>query len=151
MLSFVSTPCILVQIYGWVLVLASTFSITTSIVFVISLESQSPQPYLFIMLLHDLTPHHSFLEKGKKSSWDSCKSFPEVTKAFHCTIAHPFQLLQLGSPVFELLERYTRVLYDRTTLVCSVNELRQELFCKGSKMMENIPPTQVNKPIIICN
>ena len=84
-----------------------------------------------------------FFGKGKKSSWDSWKSFPDVTKAFQCTISHAFQLLQLGSPVFELLERYTCILYDRTTSMCSVNELRQELFCKGSKMMENIPPSQV--------
>ena len=27
--------------------------------------------------------------------------------------------------------------------LCSVNELRKELFCKKAKTMESIPPTQV--------
>ena len=43
----------------------------------------------------------------------------------------------------KLLERFTCILYDKTTPLVSVNELRQELFCKRAKMMENIPPTQV--------
>ena len=43
----------------------------------------------------------------------------------------------------ELLERFVYVMYDRTTPLSSVNELRQELFYNRSKMMETIPPTQV--------
>ena len=34
-------------------------------------------------------------------------------------------------------------MYDKTTPLVSVNELRQALFCKRAKIMENIPPTQV--------
>lgn len=88
-----------------------------------------------------------FFGKGKKTSWDSWKAYPEVTEAFLSISDHPFQSLQLNSHLFELLERYTCILYDKTTSICSVNELRQELFCKRSKMMENIPPTQVIKYI----
>ena len=84
-----------------------------------------------------------FLGKGKKSCWDAWKSNPEVTEAFHFLVDRPFQLLELNSPVFALLERYTCILYDKTTMMSSVNELRQELFCKKSKIMDNIPPTQV--------
>ena len=43
----------------------------------------------------------------------------------------------------KLLERYVCVLYDKTTPLCSVNELRKELFCKKAKTMESIPSTQV--------
>ena len=38
---------------------------------------------------------------------------------------------------------YVCVLYDRTASLCSVNEVRKELFCKRAKTMEGIPPTQV--------
>lgn len=84
-----------------------------------------------------------FLGKAKKSAWEAWKSYPEVTEAFLCAADRPFQILQLSSRVTELLERYVCVLYDKTTSTCFVNELRQELFCKRAKMMENIPPTQV--------
>ncbi len=86
-----------------------------------------------------------FLGKGKKTAWEAWKSFPEVTEAFLCAADRPFQplLLQLNSPTTEKLERYVCVLYDKTTSICSVNDLRRDLFCKKSRTMENIPPTQV--------
>jgi len=52
-------------------------------------------------------------------------------------------MLELKSFEMEILERYVCVLYDNTTLLSFVNELRKELFCKRSKAMEAIPPTQV--------
>ena len=84
-----------------------------------------------------------FLGKGKKSAWESWISYPEVTKAFLFAQEHPFRLLQLQSSQMELLERYVCILYDRTTAMCLVNELRKELFCKRAKTMDGIPPTQV--------
>ena len=85
------------------------------------------------------------LGKGKKTAWEAWNSFPEVTEAFLCAADRPFQslLLQLNSPTTEKLERYVCVLYDKTTSICSVNDLRRDLFCKKSRTMENIPPTQV--------
>ena len=59
---------------------------------------------------------------------------------------HCFPLLQkdiLDIPIFSTLERFACILYDKSTTLSSVNELRQELFSKKSVMMENIPPTQV--------
>ena len=49
----------------------------------------------------------------------------------------------LPSVLFAILESFTCVLYDKTTTLTYVNEVRQELFSKKSKMMEHIPPTQV--------
>ena len=85
-----------------------------------------------------------FFGKGKKSAWDAWKAFPSVTEAFQWVIKNHFQALEISSPEFELLEHFTCVLYDRTTTTFKVNELRQELFSRRAKMMENIPPTQVN-------
>lgn len=84
-----------------------------------------------------------FFGKAKKSSWEAWKSFSGATEAFQFVIASPFRRLELTSPTFKLLERFTCVLYDKTTSVSQVNELRQELFSKKAKLIENIPPTQV--------
>ena len=84
-----------------------------------------------------------FLGKGKRSAWESWKSYPDVTEAFLFAFNNSFQLLQLQSFQMKLLERYVCVLYDKTTPLCSVNDLRKELFCKKAKTMESIPPTQV--------
>ena len=43
---------------------------------------------------------------------------------------------------FQLLERFTVILYDRTSSLKSINEARRVLFCQRSKTMETIPPTQ---------
>ena len=57
----------------------------------------------------------------------------------------PFQLLDLGSTTFQKLEeRFTCVLYDKTTSIPNVNDLRKDLFSKRAKLMDAIPPTQVN-------
>ena len=84
-----------------------------------------------------------FHGKGKKLAWEAWKSYPSVTEAFQFALAHPFQHLAECSPVFQLLECFTCVLYDKTTSISKVNELRQDLFSKKARAMENIPPTKV--------
>ena len=79
----------------------------------------------------------------EKSAWEAWKSYPSVTEAFQFALAHPFQHLAECSPVFQLLECFTCVLYDKTTSISKVNELRQDLFSKKARSMENIPPTKV--------
>ena len=84
-----------------------------------------------------------FFGKGKKSTWEAWKSYPSVTDAFQSVMVNPFQQLKVTSPIFELLERFTCVLYDKTTSMSQVNELRKELFSRKAKLIEKIPPTQV--------
>ena len=84
-----------------------------------------------------------FHGKGKKSAWEAWKSYPSVTEAFEFAVAHPFQHLEDSSSILQLLERFACVLYDKTTSICKVNELRQDLFSKKARAMENIPPTKV--------
>ena len=90
----------------------------------------------------DTTSH--FHGKGEKSAWDAWKAYADITRTFACIAEQPFQPLTIESELFEKLERYTCVLYDKSSTVTNVNELRQEMFSRQSKMMENIPPTQVN-------
>ena len=69
-----------------------------------------------------------FLGKGKKSAWESWKAYPEVSEAFLFATepaVTPSILPNEGVRVIHVC-----VLYDKTTSLCSVNELRKELFCK---------------------
>ena len=85
-----------------------------------------------------------FNGKGKRSAWEAWKSFPEVTEAFISIAAPPFELLEIDSLTFKLLERYTCVLYSKTAHEDCVNELRKGLFSQKSQTMENIPPSKVS-------
>ena len=83
-----------------------------------------------------------FHGKGKKSAWEAWKAFPEVTSAFLHNYEHPFDQFDSSSWQFQLLERFTVILYDRTSTCKLVNKARRELFCKKSRSLENLPPTQ---------
>ena len=84
----------------------------------------------------------AFFGKGKKTAWEAWNSYPEVTKAFIYMATHPHAPLTKESQHFRYLERFTVVLYDKTSSLESVDEARRELFCQKNRTMENIPPTQ---------
>ena len=91
-----------------------------------------------MLCIYDTTSQ--FLAKGKKSSWAAWKAYPSVTRAFQHVAENPIRL-QWNL----LLERFTCVLYDKTTRVNNIiNDLRRDLFSKRAKLMDNIPPTQVS-------
>ncbi len=99
----------------------------------------------FFIHFQVVTPHHNSMER-KKSVWDARKSYPCITASFFAQIfSNPFKLITTQSEVFKDLERFTCIIYDKTTEHSSVNGLRQELFSRHSKLIENIPPTQVKK------
>jgi len=84
----------------------------------------------------------AFLGRGKKSTWEAWKTYREVTPAFTYMALHPFTHLVTEDEHFALLERFIIVLYDKTSDAENVNEARKELFCKKSRTMEKLPPTQ---------
>jgi len=86
----------------------------------------------------------SFFGKTKKSAWEAWNSFPEVNGAFLHIVRNPFDSVLLESSHFQVLERFTVILYDRTSVLQSVNEARKDLFCKRNKSLENLPPTTVS-------
>ena len=81
----------------------------------------------------------TFYGRGKKLTWEAWKCFNDVTQAFTFMALHPFAALNFDTPHFQLLERFTVILYDKTS---NFLELRQELFCQKEKTMERLPPTQ---------
>lgn len=81
----------------------------------------------------------AFAGRGKRTAWETWKSFPEVNDAF-------LELLCMPSEVSEesrlLLERFVVLMYDRTSESTEVNDARKQLFTQKSRTLENIPPTQ---------
>ena len=84
----------------------------------------------------------SFFGKSKKSAWLAWDSYPEATRAFLHIAQHPYEPIDLSSQHFLILERFTVVLYHKSSSLSSVNEARREMFCKKNKLLENISPTQ---------
>ncbi len=83
-----------------------------------------------------------FHDKQKKSAWVAWKAYPEITSTFKFIADHPFAAVDINSLIFSQLERFTVVLYDETSVLESVNKAPQELFCKKSRNLENLPQTQ---------
>jgi len=93
--------------------------------------------------LHRLQHGLCLFGKGKLSAWAAWKCYPAVTDAFRFIAENPFVAMELNSHHFKLLERFTVVLYDKTSQLSSVDEARRELFYHRNKMMmEALPPTQ---------
>ena len=84
--------------------------------------------------------------KGKQA-W---QAFEEVTDTFVNLSLHPFETLKAHSSHFKAIERLIVVLYDRTSPLSSVNDAREELFCKRSRSIERIPPHYFSIPSKQC-
>ena len=67
----------------------------------------------------------SFHGRGKKSAWESLVSFLEVMVAFQYMADHPFEAFDISLLLFKLIERFTVILYDRTSTSDSVNKARR--------------------------
>ena len=80
--------------------------------------------------------------KGKKSVWQAWKVYDDATETFAYLAKHPFQKMTVDSEHFQVLERLTVVLYDKSSPSNSINETRRSLFCHENRSMEKLPPTQ---------
>ena len=81
----------------------------------------------------------SFNTRGKKTGWDTWKAFEEVTATFLALSTGPSDISEAHVSV---LERFTILLYDRTSSKDDINEARQQLFAKKGRTMDAIPPTK---------
>ena len=50
--------------------------------------------------------------------------------------------VNIADDSMDVIERFVVVLYDRTSSLTKVNEVRQELFSKTSRYLDNIPPSR---------
>jgi len=81
----------------------------------------------------------AFGGRGKKTAWNTWKTFPDVNKAFENLLLMEDDISQSS---MSLLERFVVLLYDRTSDLVKVNDARKWLFTQRSRSLENIPPTQ---------
>ncbi|KAG0706016.1 hypothetical protein GWK47_024376 [Chionoecetes opilio] len=84
----------------------------------------------------------AFFGKGNKSAWEAWNAYVEVTEAFNNFMNHPYMTVTVNCKQFQLLERFTVIIYNKTSNLDSVNEARRELFSQKNRPMEKIPPTQ---------
>ncbi len=72
-----------------------------------------------------------FFNRSKSRAWDMWQVYPEITPTFS-SLSTPHQLEEND---MVLLERFTVILYDRTSSDTTVNSCRKDLFTrKGRKM-----------------
>jgi len=83
----------------------------------------------------------AFAGRGKKTTWETWKSFAEVTDAFSDLLSMPSEV---SARSLSLLERFVVLMYDRNSDSREVNDARKQLFTQKSRTLENIPPTQAS-------
>ena len=81
----------------------------------------------------------AFCGHGKKTAFDTWKSFPAVTRVFRKLSTNP---QALSDEDMEELERFVILLYSCACPLKRVSEARQSLFAQSSRTLENIPPSQ---------
>ena len=67
-----------------------------------------------------------------------------ITASFAQIFSNSLEPIILHLELFKTLERFTCIVYDKSSEYGSVNNLKLQLFSRHSKLIENIPPTQVN-------
>jgi hypothetical protein len=77
--------------------------------------------------------------KGKKTALDTWNSYPEVTPVF---LAMSNTHSEIYDEWMTALERYTVLLYDRTSTASTVNEARKQLFTHKGRQFDALPPTR---------
>ncbi|KAG0728833.1 hypothetical protein GWK47_031652 [Chionoecetes opilio] len=78
--------------------------------------------------LHGLRHNFRFLWQRKKSVWEAWNAYVEVTEAFNNLMNHPYMTMTVNCKEFQLLERFTVIIYNKKSNLDSVNEARRELF-----------------------
>ena len=137
------TLCVIsiqVLIYGWPLEQVNIFATIISTLSVQILVWRGVGHFPLSMHSLDATQQPLFFGSSKKSAWQAWSAYPEATEAFVHIAQHPYEPISLSSEHFLTLERFTVVLYHKSSSFTTVNEARRELFCKKSKSLENIPP-----------
>ncbi len=81
----------------------------------------------------------SFLTKGKKSAWTTWMGYNDVTSTFLSLSTGPLLIKDEDATV---LERFTILLYDRTSNIVNIDEAHRELFTKKGRAMDTLPPTK---------
>ena len=80
-----------------------------------------------------------FSGKGKKTAFETWKVYPEVTNAFLLLASTPSEV---SDSCMVGIERFTALLYDRTSSKMQVNMARKQLFAQKGRSLDAIPPSR---------
>ncbi|EDO40140.1 predicted protein [Nematostella vectensis] len=79
-----------------------------------------------------------FKGKGKKTAFETWKLYPEVTDVFIApTVPEEVSDIHMAT-----IERFTVLLYDRTSSKLTVNEAKKQLFAQKGRPLEALPPSK---------
>ena len=78
----------------------------------------------------------------RQLAWQAWLAYEEVTETLEYLASNPFEILDVHSDHFRKIEGLIVILYDRTSLLSTVNEVREELFCRKNRSVDRMPPTQ---------
>ena len=97
-----------------------------------------------LLFLHSISGSDttsSFRNIDKKKAYDVLNFFPEAETVFESFFLEPFQDITDNMQKFSIIERFTVLMYAKTSITHSVNQLREEIFNRNANV-EAIPPTQ---------
>ena len=81
----------------------------------------------------------SFLGIGKKTAWAAWQAYPDLTEKL-LTLSDDPTLLTLDSNHMARLERWTVVMYSKSSGCSRVNDVTRQLFTHGTRTLDHIPP-----------
>ena len=88
--------------------------------------------------------NQSSFEKKKKKHGQSGNATVKYQRHLKLHTLNFFPKINFSSQVFQHLESFSIIMYDKSRSLESINAARRELFAKcGEGILENIPPTQV--------
>ena len=79
--------------------------------------------------------------RGKKTARDVWNVFPELTPVLKSLMMLPEDI---DDTYMGIIERFVTLLYDHMSSLRKVNEVRQELFSRKGRSLDNIPPTKAS-------
>ena len=105
-------------------------------------QTLGPEKSLSCPLFHSFTgcdTTSSFLGIGKKTAWAAWQAYPDFTETL-LTLSGDPMLSTLDSIHMARLERWTVVMYSKSSGCSRVNDVRRQLFTHGTRMLDHIPP-----------
>ena len=81
----------------------------------------------------------SFAGKGKKTAFDTWRSFNAATEVFARLVRRP---TRLGNVCMSVLESYVVLMYDRGSDETTVDSARKHMFTSKARSVDAIPPTR---------
>ena len=105
-------------------------------------QTLGPEKSLSCPLFHSLMgcdTTSSFLGMGKKTAWAAWQAYPKLTETL-LTLSDDPTLLTLDSIHMARLERWTVVMYSKSSGCSRVNDVRRQLFTHGTRTLDHPPP-----------